>query len=152
MIHSHIRRLTHGSASAIFVLANMKSAQRISRVDRVFRAFSDRTRLRILHLLGGGELCVCDLVEVLGVPQPKASRHLAYLRKAGLVVARRDGLWMHYRLAEPASEFHRKLIECLHCCFRDVPELARDAARLGSRRTRCCGPVCGPDGDDGCCG
>ena len=55
-------------------------------VDFMFRAFSDRTRLRILHLLRGGELCVCDLVEVLGVPQPKASRHLAYLRKAGLVL------------------------------------------------------------------
>ena len=62
-------------------------------VDTMFRAFSDRTRLRILHMLRDGELCVCDIVDVLGVPQPKASRHLSYLRKAGLVEARKDGLW-----------------------------------------------------------
>ena len=75
-----------------------------SSVDRMFRAFSDRTRLRILSMLdrspaGQGELCVCEIVGVLGVPQPKVSRHLAYLRRAGLVEARRDGLWMYYRLA-----------------------------------------------------
>ena len=78
-------------------------AKTTSRVDVMFRAFSDRTRLRILHLLRGGELCVCDLVDVLGVPQPKISRHLAYLRRAGSVVARKDGLWCHYRLARPAT-------------------------------------------------
>lgn len=101
----------------------------------MFRAFSDRTRLRILHLLqAGGELCVCDLVAVLGVPQPKASRHLAYLRKASLVEARKDGLWSYYRLAEAQGEFHRKLMECLGCCFRDVPELARDAEKLTGRK------------------
>src|SRR6187402_3510402 len=102
-----------------------------SRVDVMFRAFSDRTRLRILHLLRGGELCVCDLVEVLGVPQPKASRHLAYLRKAGLVVVRREGLWMHYSLAPAKGAFHESLLNCLSCCFQAVPELKRDAARLG---------------------
>ena len=62
----------------------MKALKKATPVDLVFRAFSDRTRLRILHLLRGGELCVCDLVKVLDVPQPKASRHLAYLRRAGL--------------------------------------------------------------------
>jgi len=110
----------------------------IQRVDRMFRAFSDRTRLRILHLLSGGELCVCDLVEVLGVPQPKASRHLAYLRKAGLVVARKEGLWSHYRLAPVRGPFHAKLLDCLASCFQDVPELAADARRLAAKGKSCC--------------
>jgi ArsR family transcriptional regulator len=110
-----------------------------SRVDVMFRAFSDRTRLRILHLLRGGELCVCDLVEVLGVPQPKTSRHLAYLRRAGLVVARKEGLWCHYRLARARNAFHQKLLECLACCFHDVPELAGDAKCLAAQAKGCCG-------------
>lgn len=112
-------------------------------VDRMFRAFSDRTRLRLLHLLraAGGEVCVCDLVRVLGVPQPKVSRHLAYLRRAKLVTARREGLWMHYRLARPAGEFHRSLLNCLACCFRSVPELSRDAEKLG-RKAAACGVEC----------
>ena len=113
------------------------------KVDLLFRAFSDRTRLRILHLLSPGELCVCDLVEVLNVPQPKVSRHLAYLRRAGLVESRRDGLWSYYSLAVAANVFHGKLLECLGCCFPQVPELARDADKLRRRRLkyadgRCC--------------
>ena len=106
----------------------------------MFRAFSDRTRLRILHLLRGGELCVCDLVRVLGVPQPKASRHLAYLRKAGLVVARKEGLWSYYRLAPARDPFHKKLLECLANCFTAVPELAEDGRKLRGGRSsgRCC--------------
>jgi ArsR family transcriptional regulator len=108
-------------------------------VNRMFRAFSDRTRLRILHLLAGGELCVCDLVRVLRVPQPTASRHLAYLRRAGLVLARREGLWSYYRLAPAETPFHQKLIECLGCCFAVVPELGKDAKRLGrGAGGRCC--------------
>jgi len=106
-------------------------------VDRVFRAFSDRTRLRILNLLLRGELCVCDIVSTLYIPQPTASRHLAYLRTTGLVESRRDGLWMYYRLAPARSPFHKKLIECLGCCFQEVPQFARDAKRL-SRCTECC--------------
>jgi len=111
------------------------------KVDVTFRAFSDRTRLRILNLLRTGETCVCDLVAVLGLSQPKVSRHLAYLRRAGLVVARKDGLWMHYRLAPAESEFHASLLNCLACCFRSVPELKKDADRLGSSSscsTQCC--------------
>lgn len=108
-------------------------------VDRMFRAFSDRTRLRILNLLRPGELCVCDLVAVLDVPQPKVSRHLAYLRKAGLVTARKEGFWMYYELATGKSVFHRKLLECLSCCFNDVPELAKDVKALG----KCSGKVTG---------
>lgn len=112
----------------------MKTAS-VNSVDKMFRAFSDRTRLRILNLLLRGELCVCDIVNTLKVPQPTASRHLAYLRKAGLVQVRRDGLWMYYKLAAPQSAFHQKLIECLGCCFQDVPQLAKDAKRL---KRRCC--------------
>lgn len=98
-------------------------------VDRMFRAFSDRTRLRILHLLRRGEVCVGDLVTILRVPQPKVSRHLAYLRKSGLVVVRKEGLWSHYSLAPAKGAFHQKLVECLACCFGDVPELKADAMR-----------------------
>src|SRR4051812_2762851 len=113
----------------------MKLTVRKDRVDVMFRAFSDRTRLRILNLLGAGELCVCDIERVLRLPQPKVSRHLAYLRKAGLVVGRKQGLWMHYALAPASGAFHAKLMECLGCCFQDVPELADDARRLGKT---CC--------------
>jgi ArsR family transcriptional regulator len=106
-----------------------------AQVDRMFRACSDRTRLRILNLLLGGELCVCDLVNTLRVSQPTASRHLAYLRRAGLVEARRDGLWMHYKLSPPHTAFHKRLIDCLGCCCKAVPQLAKDAKRL---KPRCC--------------
>lgn len=113
-------------------------------VDRIFRAFSDRTRLRILSLLrAGDEVCVCDLIEVIGVPQAKVSRHLAYLRKAGLVRGRKDGLWVHYSLLPAGGSFHAKILECLGCCFDEVPELKRDLARLGktcttTAKSRCC--------------
>ena len=70
------------------------------KLDDVFAALADDTRRRILGLLASGEICVCQIHEALDVPQPTASRHLAHLRKAGLVATRRDGLWVHYRLAE----------------------------------------------------
>lgn len=73
-------------------------------LDRVFAALADETRRRILGLLASGEICVCHIHEALDVPQPTASRHLAHLRKAGLVATRRDGLWVHYRLAEIEDE------------------------------------------------
>src|SRR5687768_9132440 len=92
-----------------------------NKIDRVFRAFSDWTRLRILSLLQSGECCVGDLVDVLGIEQPSASRHLAYLRKAGLVIARKQGQWNFYSLACPIGLFHQKLLECLACCFDEVP-------------------------------
>ena len=121
----------------------MKIAAPTISPDLTFRAFSDRTRLRILNLLQTGETCVCDLVRVIDAPQPKISRHLAYLRRAGLVKARKDGLWMHYRLAPPASEFHKSLLHCLACCFHSVPELQRDLKRL--RKTAGpCAPTCCP--------
>lgn len=109
-------------------------------VDLLFRAFSDRTRLRILHLVRRGEVCVCDLQRVLGVPQPKVSRHLAYLRRAGLVRARKQGLWSYYTLAPARDAVHRKLLECLATCFAHVPELARDNERL--KRSQCSPGCC----------
>lgn len=120
----------------------MQLRVKTSPVDLMFRAFSDRTRLRILHMLRGGELCVCDLVAVIDAPQPKISRHLAYLRRAGLVTMRKDGLWSHYRLAAAHNAFHRKLLECLENCFQEVPELAEDAKtlkRVGCGKSACCG-------------
>ena len=120
---------------------NLKTLKTPS-VDLMFKAFSDRTRLRILNLLRGGEACVCDLVAVIGSPQPKVSRHLAYLRRAGLVVGRKDGLWMHYRLAPATSEFHESLLNCLACCFASVPELAMDSRRLKRQPCRETGKCC----------
>ena len=109
--------------------------------DLAFRAFSDRTRLRILHLLQGGELCVGDLVRIIKTPQPTASRHLAYLRKSNLVVTRTDGPWTFYSLAPTRNAFHKKLLECLNHCFNEVPEIETDAARArGLRKSGGCCP------------
>jgi len=112
-----------------------------AQINLIFRAFSDRTRLRILHLLLDGELCVGDLVSILRVPQPKTSRHLAYLRKAGLVVARKNGLWNIYKLAPANDRFQRDLMKCLKSCFHDVPEIEADALRAAAiRKTGGCCP------------
>ncbi len=108
-------------------------------VHMVFRALSDQTRLRILNLLRGGELCVCDLVTVLDVPQPTASRHLAYLRRAGLVLARREGQWHYYRLTPSRSRFHAKLLECVEASGLEIGQLAIDMERLRlGQRSGCC--------------
>ena len=123
----------------------MKAAPATDRIDLMFRAFSDRNRLRILCLLQGGELCVGDLVTVLQVPQPRASRHLAYLKKSGLVVSRKAGLWNYYSLAEPETAFHKNLLSCLGGCFRDVPEIKADEVRAGKVRKQ--GGCCPDSGD-----
>lgn len=122
-------------------MAKPQPAAAASSVDLMFRAFSDRTRLRILHLLQGGELCVGDIVAILQMPQPRVSRHLAYLRKSNLVVvARKSGLWRHYSLASAKTPFHRKLLECLGKCFGDVPEIQADEVRAAKVRVSggCC--------------
>ncbi len=79
------------------------------RIDTLFKALADQTRLRLIHLIGDEEVCVCSCVETLKVNQPKISRHLAYLRRAGLVTARRDGRWSHYRLVKPADPHAAKM-------------------------------------------
>jgi ArsR family transcriptional regulator len=104
----------------------------------VFRALADQTRLRILNLLQEGELCVCHLVAVLDVPQPTASRHLAYLRRTGLVVARKEGLWMHYSLVPARGKAREILRECLAECFREEGIFVRDREKLLGRICAAC--------------
>lgn len=109
-------------------------------ISAKFAAFSDPTRLRILHLLRDGELCVGDLVTILDLPQPTVSRHLGYLRRSGLVSARKQGLWIFYQLAAATTEAHEKLLDCLAACFADVPVLKTDQRR-GARLRKsggCC--------------
>ncbi len=121
-------------------MAKARQFEALDSIDAKFRAFSDRTRLRILHVLLDGELCVGDIVEILRVPQPRVSRHLAYLRKADLVDVRKCGLWKHYSLVPAKSSFHQQLIECLEKCFGEVPELQADNARAAKIRKSggCC--------------
>jgi ArsR family transcriptional regulator len=111
------------------------TADSLAEAASLVKGFADPVRLRLLSLLAGGEVCVCHLHEALELPQPTVSRHLAYLRKRGLVVGRKDGLWVHYRLAKPASDLHRQLLACVPACLG--PELAnRDRERLS--RLTCC--------------
>jgi ArsR family transcriptional regulator, arsenate/arsenite/antimonite-responsive transcriptional repressor len=101
--------------------------------SELFAAFANPIRLRILNLLQEQkEICVCDLCEVLGVAQPKVSRHLALLRDAGLAQVRRDGKWKFYSLAEARTPLHRTLLRCVRTCLVEVEELAADRARLAA--------------------
>ncbi|MCA1642136.1 MAG: metalloregulator ArsR/SmtB family transcription factor, partial [Acidobacteria bacterium] len=102
-----------------------------------YRALADRTRLRLLNLLGDEEVCVCFVVEVLGMSQPKISRHLAYLRRAGVVASRREGKWMHYRVVEPASEPAARVFREARAWLREEREMRRDRERLVKM---CCAP------------
>jgi ArsR family transcriptional regulator len=97
--------------------------------DLLFRAFADERRLRILHLLRAGEMCVADLVQILDLPQSTVSRQLGILREAGLIGYREEGPWRHYALVPPAGPLHEHLVECLGRCFAHVPELQDDARR-----------------------
>lgn len=106
----------------------------------VFKALSDPTRLRILGLLLTGEVCVCHLHETLRISQPKASRHLAYLRAAGLVDARRDGLWMHYRLSDLPDPILQSISEMVRHALSHLETVQKDAGRL-HKKTGGCLPV-----------
>ena len=103
----------------------------------LFKAFADPVRLRLLNLLSGGEVCVCYLHQALDLPQSTVSRHLAYLRKRGLVMGRKEGLWVHYRLARPADALHRHLIGSLAACSSRSETMEQDRQRLDRRS--CCG-------------
>lgn len=119
--------------------------QATDQVDLMFRAFSDRTRLRILNLLQGpsgaghakaksaspAEICVCDIMRVLDLPQAKVSRHLAYLRKAGLVEGRKIQRWMYYRLLPAEGNFHAHMLHCLAICPDELKMLKNDRKQLG---------------------
>jgi len=105
----------------------------VSDLETLFSGFADPTRLRILNLLAAGELCVCDLVDILELPQPLVSRHLAYLRRTGLVEVTRESKYAHYRLAEPAHPVHRNLVNCVRSCFTGIKSLDRERARAVKR-------------------
>lgn len=109
-------------------------------VAPVFRALADPTRVRILHLLRDGPLCVGDLVSVLHLSQPKVSRHLAYLRRTRLVEDEKRGLWCFYRLAPARPGFHQKALELLAAAAAEVPDAAADGNAL--RRLRSKGGCC----------
>lgn len=105
---------------------------------RLFSALADPTRLRLLNLMAGREVCVCFFVEILGQPQPKISRHLAYLRSAGIVRARREGKWMHYRIEWPSDAGAVSILEAVLRSFVKNKEMQADVARLARA---CCGPT-----------
>ena len=103
----------------------------------LFAALADPTRLRLLNLLAGREVCVCYFVEILGQSQPKISRHLAYLRRAGVVHARREGKWMHYRIARPSDAGVAAILDATVRSLREDRLMQVDLARL---QRACCAP------------
>jgi len=106
-------------------------------LDLLFRALADPTRLRLLNLIGDREICVCYFVEILGISQPKISRHLAYLRRAGIVAARRQGRWMHYSLVAPQDSVASAILTETLTHLRQRPDRRRELAALDSA---CCKP------------
>lgn len=106
-------------------------------IELFFRALADRTRLRLINLMSQGEICVCFFVEVIETNQPKISRHLAYLRRAGIVDARRDGKWMHYQIMTPPDEHAAQVLREVQVWLRADPEMQKDYKRLARV---CCAP------------
>lgn len=134
----------------IFVKANMATPE-LPALEQLFRALADDTRLRILGLLSAGEVCVCNIHGALNLPQPAVSRHLAYLRKSGLAAARRDGLWMHYRLEMPADPASAKVLKAALEAIGSAPAAGSDRKKLSrlvsiplrvlsDAATNCCKP------------
>jgi len=119
-------------------IAPMKKRSEPIRLELLFRALADRTRLRLLNLMGDEEVCVCYFVEVLKTPQSKISRHLAYLRKAGIVGARRDGKWMHYRILEPSDRESADLLRHIRASVSNDEVLRKERSKL---LQFCCGKV-----------
>ena len=108
----------------------MASDKRLASLETLFKALADDTRLRILGLLRAGEICVCDIHGSLDLPQPTVSRHLAYLRNAGLVVGRKEGLWVHYRLAPLADPVMQTMMEAVKHALGHVDGNEKDRRRL----------------------
>ena len=113
----------------------MSKSEKPYRMETLFKALADRTRLRLLNLMGDDEVCVCFFVEILQTNQPKISRHLAYLRKAQVVGARREGKWMHYRIVEPPNLHAARIFKEVRAALAEDSEMQRDRARLASA---CC--------------
>jgi ArsR family transcriptional regulator len=113
--------------------------KKVKTVDKevFFKALADRTRLRLLNLMRGDEVCVCFFVEILKTNQPKISRHLAYMRRAGIVDSRRDGSWMHYRIVEPPDQDAARLLREVLAWLANDREMQRDRERLVRV---CCAP------------
>jgi ArsR family transcriptional regulator, arsenate/arsenite/antimonite-responsive transcriptional repressor len=124
--------------------------KQLATMETVLQALGDQTRLRILGLLLSGEVCVCHIHESLGISQPKASRHLAYLRRAGIVDTRREGLWVHYRLADTTDPLIQTISSVVTHTLGHLQTVRRDAARL-ERKTGCCAPVSKPVPGLTCC-
>ena len=108
-----------------------------AQMELLFKALADKTRLRLLNLMAAGEVCVCFFVEVLGTNQPKISRHLAYLRRAGVVAARREGKWMHYRIETPADPHAARVFAEVTAWLSEEREMQKDRARM---ENLCCAP------------
>jgi ArsR family transcriptional regulator len=104
----------------------VKGRAAIDELESVYKALADKTRLRILALLGNNEVCVCHLHDSLGLPQPTVSRHLAYLRKSGLVAARRDGVWMHYRVSRSLSPLVQGILDAAVDALQRLPAANQD--------------------------
>lgn len=104
---------------------------------RFFQALGDPTRLRLLHLIAGHEVCVCHLVRIVACPQPKISRHLAYLRSAGIVAARREGKWMHYRICASAGGAVDSILAAVLAALGRDQQMRADRAKLDPA---CCDP------------
>ena len=113
-------------------------AKKVYDIERFFQALGDNTRLRLLNLMGDQEICVCYFVEILGDPQPKISRHLAYLRSAGIVEARREGKWMHYRIVMPPHIGASQVLRQTLAWLKDEKPMQADKARLTKA---CCSPA-----------
>ena len=104
----------------------MKSRAAIDELESAYKALADKTRLRILALLGKNEVCVCHIHDSLGLAQPTVSRHLAYLRRAGLVDVRRDGVWMHYRVSSSLDPLAQKVVDAAIDALLEIPATNRD--------------------------
>ena len=119
------------------IICPVKTSRKPFDFPLLFAGLADRTRLRLLNLMAGHEVCVCYLVEILGQSQPKISRHLAYLRRAGIVAARREGKWMHYRIVEPADAGAAKILRETLAVLQEDKSMRVDLVRLDAS---CCAP------------
>src|SRR5678810_458944 len=119
------------------IQAAMTRKEKVFYRELFFLALADSTRLRIINLLADQEVCVCFFVEILKTNQPKISRHLAYLRRAGIVAARREGIWMHYRISTPKDENAAKVLTEVRAWLANDPAMEQDRKRLDKI---CCAP------------
>jgi len=106
--------------------ATSKNRTAVDELENLFKALADKTRMRILALVGNNEVCVCHIHDTLGLPQPTVSRHLAYLRKSGLVAARRDGVWMHYQLSRSLSPVVQSVVAAAVDALQQLPAATQD--------------------------